>query len=234
MDELARNLLDDGRELVGRSEVVDGLGEADEDGGDLELVVGEVLDDVRVEAEDGKLVRTAHASEEAHDENLVVERVGPVVLDERLVELLAKRLGVVEELEGGEVDRGLLGSDLALATLDVGVLDVLARLALGRLLLLVDVDAVLDRLDVGSLVVLVRRVLVLVLARLGGDEEEVDRGALDLGVGVEARRSDDGDRLGIAPDVLPPQLSSDLDCPHGFARTDNLDVSTTRRLDSRA
>lgn len=233
VDELARELLDDGGELVGRSEVVDGLGEADEDGGDLELVVGEVLDDVRVEAQNGELVGSTDSTEERHDEDLVVEGVRSVVLDEGLVKLLAERLRVVEELEGGEVDRGLLRLDLALAALDVGVLDLPLSLSLRTLLLLVDLESMLDRLDVGSLVVLLRRVVLVVLACLGGDEEEVDRRALYLRVGVEACRCDDRYRLGVPPDVLPPQLGSNLDRPHRLARSNNLDVSSSRGLDSR-
>ena len=42
MNELLSEFADDGSENVGRSELVDGLSEGDEDEGDLELVVGEV------------------------------------------------------------------------------------------------------------------------------------------------------------------------------------------------
>lgn len=234
VDELACNLADHGRELVGRGEVVHRLGETDEDGGDLELVVREVLDDVRVEGEDGELVRSAHASKEGHDEDLVVESVGAIVFAQRRVQLLPKRLGVVEELQRRKVDRGLLGCDLLLAPLDVRRLDVLLGLALGRLFLLVDLDTMLDRLDIGTLLRLVVRVLVVRLARVRRDEEEVDRSGLDLGVRVEARRGDDAHRLGVAPHVLSPELRRDLDRPHGLARADNLDVAPTRRLDASA
>lgn len=75
MDELLCDFAYDGSEDVRWRKLVDGLSERDEDEGDLELVVGEVFDDVRVEAEDAQLVGAHDPREELHDENLVVERV---------------------------------------------------------------------------------------------------------------------------------------------------------------
>lgn len=51
------------------------LSERDEDEGDLKLMVGEVLDDVRVESEDAELVGAHDSSEERHDEDLVIQGV---------------------------------------------------------------------------------------------------------------------------------------------------------------
>lgn len=204
MNEFASEFLDDGSELVGGSEIVNGLGEADEDSGNLELVVSEVFDDVGVEGEDGELVGAAHSSKDLHDENFVVEGVGAVVFDEGVVEFFSKRLGIVEELKGRKVDGGFLGGDFALASFLVRGLDVLLSLPLGRLLLLVDLESMLDRLDIGTFVVLVLGIGVFVLSRLGGNEEEVNRRVLHLRVGMEARRSDDRDRLGVPPHILPP------------------------------
>ena len=86
-----------------------GLRERDEDGGDAELMIREVLHDVGVEAEHAELVPAHDAGEELHEENLVVEREALVVLVEEVVELLAERLGVVEELDCREVRVGGVG-----------------------------------------------------------------------------------------------------------------------------
>lgn len=75
VDKLSRDLADDGREHVGRRELVHRLGERDEDERDEQLVVREVLDDVRVEAEDAELVGAHDSGQELHDEDLVLERV---------------------------------------------------------------------------------------------------------------------------------------------------------------
>ena len=49
------------------------------------------------------LFRSHHSREELHHENFVVKREAFVVTVENIVELLAKRLGIVEELNGREV-----------------------------------------------------------------------------------------------------------------------------------
>ena len=90
-----------------------GLRERDEDGGDAELMVCEVLHDVGVEAEHAELVPAHDARKQLHDEDLVVEREALVVLVEEVVELLAERLRVVQKLDGREV-RVHLGSLLFL------------------------------------------------------------------------------------------------------------------------
>lgn len=55
-------------------EIVYGLGEGDEDKGDLKLMVGEILDNVAVKAKDTELVDTHNSGEELHDEDLVFKR----------------------------------------------------------------------------------------------------------------------------------------------------------------
>lgn len=83
-----------------------GLRERDKDRGDAQLVVREVLHNVGVEAEHAELVPAHHAREQLHEQDLVVEREALVVLVEDVVELLAERLRVVEQLDGGEVGGG--------------------------------------------------------------------------------------------------------------------------------
>ena len=107
--ELVRELAHDGRERVRGRELVRGLRERDEDRGDAQLVVGEVLHDVRVEAEHAELVPAHHAREELHEEDLVVERKALVVLVQHVVELLAESLGVVEQLDRRKVGVRSLG-----------------------------------------------------------------------------------------------------------------------------
>ena len=109
MNKLLRELPHNRRERIGRRVVVHGLRERDEDGGDAELVVREVLHDVRIEAEHAELVPAHDAREELHEEDLVVERETLVVPAEDIVELLAEGLGIVEELEGGEIGRDGFG-----------------------------------------------------------------------------------------------------------------------------
>jgi len=50
------NFADDRSDGIRRSEVVNGLGEGDEDGGNPQLFVGEEFDDVGVEAQDTEFV----------------------------------------------------------------------------------------------------------------------------------------------------------------------------------
>lgn len=103
VDELLCELAHDGRERIGGRELMHGLRKRDEDRGDAELVVREVLHDVRVEAKHAELVSAHDTREELHEQDLVVEREALVVLVEEVVELLAERLWVIEELDGGEV-----------------------------------------------------------------------------------------------------------------------------------
>jgi hypothetical protein len=104
VDELLCKLADYRCKNIGRGELVDRLSESNQDKCNLELVVGEVLDNVRVESKNTELVRAHDTREELHDEHLMLERVLLVVAVEHVVELLAKGLGVVEQLESGEVD----------------------------------------------------------------------------------------------------------------------------------
>ena len=113
MDELLCDLPYNRRQRVRGRKLVHGLRERDEDGGDAELMVCEVLHDVGVEAEHAELVPAHDAREQLHDEDLVVEREALVVLVEEVVELLAERLRVVQKLDGREV-RVHLGSLLFL------------------------------------------------------------------------------------------------------------------------
>lgn len=83
-----------------------GLSEGDEDGRDAELVVGEVFDDVGVEAEYGEFVGGHDAGEELHEEDFVFEGESFVVAVEDVVQLFGEGLRVVEELEGREVGGG--------------------------------------------------------------------------------------------------------------------------------
>jgi len=75
VDKLLRNLSNDRSEDIGWCELVNGLSEGHEDEGDLELVVGEVFDNVGVEAENTEFVSAHDSGKELHDENFVVERV---------------------------------------------------------------------------------------------------------------------------------------------------------------
>ena len=69
----------------------------------MELVIGEVLHDVGVEAENAELMRAHNARKKLHDENLMVKQEAFVVAVEDVVESLAERLRVVEELNSREV-----------------------------------------------------------------------------------------------------------------------------------
>lgn len=69
MSDLANNRSED----VWRSQVVYGLSEADEDGSDAELVIGEVLRDVRVKGKDAEFVCTHDTGEELHEEDFVIQ-----------------------------------------------------------------------------------------------------------------------------------------------------------------
>lgn len=107
MNKLCREFLDDGGQRVWRREVVHALCECDEDGGDAQLMVREVFEDVGVERENRELVRAHDTGEELHEEDLVVEGKALVVPAEIVVEFLGKGLRIVEELQGREVGGGL-------------------------------------------------------------------------------------------------------------------------------
>ena len=109
MDELLCDLPYNRRQRVRGRELVHGLRERDEDGGDAELMVGEVFHDVCVESEHAELVTTHDTREELHDEDLVVKREAFVVLVEDIVEFLAERLGIMKKLNSGEVRVGFIG-----------------------------------------------------------------------------------------------------------------------------
>lgn len=72
-----------------------GLRERDEDRRHAQLVVGEVLHNISVEAEHAELMRAHDAREELHHEDLMVEREALVVAVEYVVELLSEGLRVV-------------------------------------------------------------------------------------------------------------------------------------------
>lgn len=72
---------------------------------DPKLVIGQVLYDVSVEAQDAKFVCTHHTREQLHHDNLVVEREALVIAIEEVIELLGKGLRIVKELEGGKIGR---------------------------------------------------------------------------------------------------------------------------------
>ena len=67
------------------------------------------LDDVAVERKHAELMVAHDAAEQLHDEDFVVERVAFVVAVEHVVELFGECLGVVEELDRGEVGWGGVG-----------------------------------------------------------------------------------------------------------------------------
>lgn len=75
MDEFLSELSYDRRQDIRGCKLVNRLSQRDEDEGDLELVVGEVLDDVGVKAEHAELVSAHDSREKLHDEDLVLERV---------------------------------------------------------------------------------------------------------------------------------------------------------------
>jgi hypothetical protein len=64
------------------------LRKRDEDGRNAQLMICQVLDEVRVEAEHTKLVRAHNPRKELHKQNLVVERISFVVTIQHVVQLL--------------------------------------------------------------------------------------------------------------------------------------------------
>lgn len=110
MDKLLREFLDNGGEGIRRGEVVYTLCKRDEDSGDAELMVCEILENVGVEREDGEFVGTHDAGEELHEEDFVVEGETLVISAEVVVELLGKGLWVVEELQGRKIRGGGIGN----------------------------------------------------------------------------------------------------------------------------
>lgn len=74
---------------------MNGLSEGDKDGGDAELVVGEVFDDVGVEAENGEFVGGHDAGEKLHEEDFVFEGETLVVAIQDVVQLFGEGLRVV-------------------------------------------------------------------------------------------------------------------------------------------
>jgi hypothetical protein len=84
-----------------------GLRQRHEDGGDAQLPVREVLYNVRVKSEDAELVRSHDTGQELHEQDFVVQRETFVVAVEDVVQFFAKGLGVIEELQAGEIRRGL-------------------------------------------------------------------------------------------------------------------------------
>lgn len=138
------------------------------------------------------------------------------MLVEVVVELLAERLGIVQQLQCGEVDGHLrrtifpcLGRRLS------QLLDV----ALAFPSIFVDAGPVLCALEGSPRVghrVLVFAVVLVVRVRLRA-KEEVQSRRLHLGVGVERCQRGDGDSLRVGPHALAPQLAHHHDGPHGLA-----------------
>lgn len=90
---------------------------------DIALAGGEIFEEMGVEAEDGELVQSDETGDELEDEQLQIDGELAVVAGEMLgEEELGEALGIVEEVEGGEVER--VGLVLVLLFL-------LGRLALG-------------------------------------------------------------------------------------------------------
>lgn len=88
-----------------------GLSERDENGGDTKLVVGQVFDDVGVEAKHGQFVGGHDAGKELHEEDFVFEGEALVIAIQDVVQLFSEGLRVMKELKGGEIrSRGSIGS----------------------------------------------------------------------------------------------------------------------------
>lgn len=66
-------------------------------------MVGEIFDNVGVEAQDAKFMSTHHPREELHNENFMFKREALIVTAEVIVQLLSKCLWVIEELQCREV-----------------------------------------------------------------------------------------------------------------------------------
>lgn len=120
------------------------------------------------------------------------------MLAQVVVELLAERLRVVQQLQSGEVNRHLRRT---LFPRLGGQLGQLLNLALAFPASLVDAGTVLCALEVSPGIR--HRVLVLTVDLTVGirlrSEEEVQRGRLHLGVGVETRERGNRDGLGVGP-----------------------------------
>lgn len=150
---------------------------------------------------------------------------GRTMSSESIVELLSETLRIVQQLQSREVGCNPSSSRLLLPLLRSG-LDGLGHLTLSSLGLLVDRHLMLELSDVGSLgdqnevneeerrvrsgsrrarveeqmgETYLLLLLVGILSLVLGTKEEVDSGRLDLGVGVVAGESDDGDGFGIVP-----------------------------------
>lgn len=137
------------------------------------------------------------------------------VLVEIVVQLLTKRLRVVQELESREVDRHLRKAVFPRFGCRLGQL---LNSALTLPGILVDTGTVLRALEVSPRVgdrVLVLAVELRVRVRLG-TEEEVQGGGLHFGVGVERGERRDGDSLCVGPHSLAPELAHHHHGPHGL------------------
>lgn len=116
-----------------------------------------------------------------------------------VVQLLAKRLWVVKELQCREVGRNGVGLLLPFFVLH---LLRLVKCTLALMARFVDLRSMLGSADVLSRVadgVFLVSAFVVAVGIGVGAEEEVDSGRLDLCVWVERSESSDGDCLGIRP-----------------------------------
>lgn len=124
-------------------------------------------------------------------------------------ELLGKTLGIVQQVQRGEIE-GMRGVFLAFLALDlVHGLGVGLFLLLG---LLVDGDLVLD---LGEVDLLVAALVLELLALLVAAEEEAHSADDDLFVVRETSLLHDVDGLGLSPDLTLPHLAGDFDGPDG-------------------
>ena len=72
------------------------LSEHGEDCWGTQLMMGEVLQDVCIEAKDSELVQRSDASQELHDEDFVFEGKASVMFLQEVIQLFAKSLGVMQ------------------------------------------------------------------------------------------------------------------------------------------
>lgn len=168
--------------------------------GDARLARGEVLEEVGVERQNGELVQAHQPRDQLENQQSGLElqlrlRVLHVLCKQRL----GKALGVVQQVEGREVE-GVRGVLLLLLLLDLlGSLLQIARLLLGLL-----VDARLMA-QLGHVhVFLVAAVVGGLLALLVAAQEEAHPSCDDFFVLAQRGQAHDLDGARVGPDLLLP------------------------------
>lgn len=68
-------------------------------------MVGEIFEDIGVEAKNAELMRAHHSRQKVHDQYFVGQREPFVVTVQHVVQLLAERLRIIEKLKRREVGR---------------------------------------------------------------------------------------------------------------------------------